>query len=137
MADRPARPVRVLVLEDEDANRALIRAIVNRARDSDLPTIELFEAGTLADARAMMAREPFDVLLLDVRLPDGNGLDLATEFRGRPLAERPQIIVLSASVLATERAAALETGADAFLAKPFGSRELIELLRRFAVRPAR
>lgn len=132
MADRAARRVRVLVVEDEAANRVLIRAILDRARDPDLPSIELSEAGTLTAARAMIATEPFDMVLLDVRLPDGNGLDLATELGARPLAERPRVIVLSASVLASERAAALETGADAFLAKPFGSRELIELLRRFS-----
>jgi len=134
MAEHAVRRLRVLLVEDETANRVLVRAMIDRARDRDLPPIELLEAGTLAAARAMIAVEPFDIVLLDVRLPDGNGLDLATELGGRPPTERPRVIVLSASVLATERTTALERGADAFLGKPFGPRELIELLRRFATR---
>lgn len=134
MAEPAIHRLRVLLVEDETANRILVRAIIDRARVRDLPSIDLIEAATLATARAVTAEEHVDIVLLDVRLPDGNGLDLATELAGRPLAERPRVIVLSASVLATERTAALETGADAFLAKPFDSGELIALLSRFSTR---
>jgi DNA-binding response OmpR family regulator len=69
-----------------------------------------------------------DVLLLDVRLPDGAGLDLAREIRDGAAPERPAIIVMSASVKPMERDAAISAGADHFLAKPFAAPALLELL---------
>jgi CheY-like chemotaxis protein len=123
----------VLLVEDEALNRALVRAIVSRAAGV---SVALTEAGTIADAVAVLEQGHTDVLLLDVRLPDGSGLDLAAELRRRasdgtsPYAV-PLIAILSASVLADERLAAETSGADAFLGKPFAPRELIALLERF------
>lgn len=136
---RPARvtamPLRVLLVEDEPLNRALVRAIL--ARETDHPGIALLEADTIAEARRILTAEPVDVVLLDVRLPDGSGLDLAGELRasadggGGP----PRFVaILSASVLEGERQAAAASGADEFLGKPFAPRELIALLDRFRVR---
>ena len=120
-------------MEDEPANRALVRAILDRARDPRLPGIELHEASTIAAARQVLAEQPLDVVLLDVRLPDGSGLDLAAEMRaaGNPA----RVVIVSASVLPAERSRALATGADAFLGKPFGAGELIEALAEAASRP--
>ena len=119
-----AEPVSILVVEDEAPNRALVRAVLARSSDDRILHAQLLEAPTLARARELLATGHVDLVLLDVRLPDGNGLDLATELRDN--ASRPKVMVLSASVLPNERDAAIRAGADAFLAKPYRPAELLE-----------
>jgi CheY-like chemotaxis protein len=123
--------VQVLLVEDEPANRALIRAMVGRIPLGSGRRFELHEAATIGEARAILARVQPAIVILDVRLPDGNGLDLATELRGASGEGRPVVIVASASVLPVERDTALDRGADAFLAKPFGMSEFSAVVRRF------
>ena len=115
----------VLVVEDEEPNRALLRAVLARASDERLGAIVLLEAGDLASARAVLATRHVDLVLLDVRLPDGNGLNLIPSEAHRT-DDTPSFVVLSASVLPTERAVALAAGAADFLAKPYRPSDLIE-----------
>lgn len=122
--------LRVLLLEDEGVNRSLVRAVLSRAPDEALRSATLVEATTIEEARAHLAAQSVDVALLDVRVPDGNGLDLARELAGGPPGTRPAIVVVSASVMGPERDAAIASGCDAFLAKPYRPAELIETLRR-------
>ena len=127
-----ASPLRVLLVEDEALNRALVRAVLDR-RAAELPPLELREVDTLDRARAVLGEFPADIILLDVRLPDGSGLDLARELRAdRDEATSPVVAILSASVLALERVAADAAGADAFLAKPFVPNDLTALIHRMA-----
>ena len=135
MTPEPSRGLRVLVVEDEAVNRALLRAVLRSSLNARLGPIELIEAETLAAARAAVRdREP-DVILLDVRLPDGNGLDLAAELPAAG-AMRPKVVVMSASVLPSDRDAAKRAGTDAFLGKPFMPADLIALLQRLLSGPA-
>ena len=115
----------VLVVEDEEPNRALLRAVLARATDERLLGVTLLEAPDLTTARAILATNHVDLVLLDVRLPDGNGLSLIMDDVGRQ-GLAPPFVVLSASVLPTERAAALAMGAAGFLAKPYRPAELLE-----------
>ncbi len=125
----------VLLVEDEPLNRALVRAILQRA-DGQLHVV-LHEADTIGRARQLLAQQRVDVLLLDVRLPDGSGLDLGRELRERRSSNPeldgglPLVAILSASVLPGEREAAERTGADAFVGKPFAPGELVQLLEDF------
>ena len=121
------RPRIVLYVEDEAPNRALLRAVVARATDPTVRDATYVEAPDLAAARRILATEPVDLILLDVRLPDGNGLDLARDVAAGP-DPKPDIIILSASVLPSERDAALASGASHFLEKPYVLRELMELI---------
>jgi two-component system KDP operon response regulator KdpE len=120
----PGGPV-VLVVEDDEPNRALLRAVLARATDERLRGLVVLEAADLATARAILDTNRVDLVLLDVRLPDGNGLSLIWDWAERQ-GPVPQFVVLSASVLPGERAAALATGAAGFLAKPYRSAELVE-----------
>ena len=122
-----SRPRVVLYVEDEAPNRALLRAVVARAADPAVRDAIYVEAPDLAAARRILAAEPVDLILLDVRLPDGNGLDLARDIAAGP-DPKPDIIILSASVLPSERDAALASGASRFLEKPYVPRELTELI---------
>ena len=89
--------LRILALDDDPVNMSLIRAIVSRASDPAVQGATMHEATTLAAARAVLAREPIDILLLDVHLPDGLGLDLATDLRRDEVDIK--IVALTASVL--------------------------------------
>ncbi len=132
MTDRPRRGPRILLVEDEPANRALVRAIISRTGRLELRGIVLHEAATIAEARSVLASHPVDIVLVDVRLPDGNGLDLAAELKSDPASDPANVVIISASVLPAERTSALATGADAFLAKPFDASDLVDLLVRLS-----
>jgi len=129
----------LLVIEDEGPNRALARAVLTRSKDPRVAGIVLLEAPNLATAREILASQQVDLVLLDVRLPDGDGLALAAELHER-MKNRPIVVVLSASVLPSERDAALRSGADAFLAKPYHPVELVatvvQLLEKGTPEPA-
>jgi two-component system KDP operon response regulator KdpE len=118
------RPNSILILDDDLVNRSLIRAILTRADHPSIRQATLREAGSLAEARAILDREVVDLLLLDVHLPDGLGLTLAADL-SRDRSGRPAILALTASVLPADQRAALDAGCDAFLAKPFPARDLI------------
>ena len=102
--------------------------MVERASDVTVRDATLLEAVDLQTARDLLGSCHVDLLLLDVRLPDGSGLDLAGELRARQPSDRPVVIVMSASVLPTERDAAIAAGADRFLAKPYRAADLLALM---------
>ncbi len=118
---------RILLVEDNDLNRALVRAILNRAPDPAIRGAELIEAHNLAQARAVLARTAVDVVLLDVGLPDGNGLALLDDL-GTADGVRPAVIALTGGVLPAQRAAAMTAGCDAILDKPYATADLLALL---------
>jgi two-component system KDP operon response regulator KdpE len=116
----------VLLVEDEELNRVLVRAILARATDDVVRGIDLVEAASLESARSALDGRSVDVVLLDVNLPDGDGLTLATDLAERTV--RPRVIALTASVLPHERAAAMSAGCDAFLDKPYAAQDLLNVL---------
>ena len=118
----------ILYVEDEELNRTLLRAVLQRAPDPRLRSASLLEARTLGQARGILTEEAIDLVLLDVRLPDGSGLDLVREIKSR----KPDlgVVVMSASVLPVEREEAVRAGCDAFVAKPYVPGELLATLQR-------
>lgn len=111
--------LRLLLVEDELLNRTLVKAILSRTDDHRLRRAELCEAETLAAARSLLADEPADIVLLDVQLPDGNGLDLAREIAELPDGQRPVVLALTAGALPEQHHAALAAGCAAVLTKPY------------------
>jgi two-component system phosphate regulon response regulator OmpR len=93
-------------------------------------------AGSLAAGRERLAAGSFDALLLDLMLPDGDGLDLCRELRGDPRTRKLPLLMLTARGEPMDRIVGLELGADDYLPKPFEPRELLArvkaLLRRAA-----
>jgi CheY-like chemotaxis protein len=120
----PLDRLQVLLVEDDPTNRLLFRAVLGRSRLERLAAAQVREATTLAAARHLLQEQPTQVVVLDVRLPDGDGLELARELATRPPAERPRVLIMSASVLPSERSQALAAGCDAFLGKPFRTADL-------------
>jgi two-component system KDP operon response regulator KdpE len=121
-------PPRILLVEDNELNRALVRAILTRAADPAVRGAQLLEAHNLTQARAVLAYEKVDAVLLDVQLPDGSGLALLDDFAGQTDVRRPAIVAVTGGVLPEQQAAAFAAGCDAILEKPFVAAQLIRVL---------
>ena len=119
---------KILLVEDEELNRALVKAVLARADVEAVRTAEILDATSLAAAREKLASEPVDLVLLDMNLPDGNGLTLARELASDP--SRPVVVAVTASVLPQDRAAAIEAGCDGFLDKPYAAADLVAVVSR-------
>jgi DNA-binding response OmpR family regulator len=120
--------VRLLVVEDEDAIAGPLVEGLQR---------EGFAVERAATGEAALAAEAPDLVLLDLRLPDLDGLEVCRRLRER---SRVPIIVVSARGEEVDRVVGLELGADDYVVKPFGLRELIArikaVLRRAEPAPA-
>jgi two-component system KDP operon response regulator KdpE len=117
---------RILLVEDEDLNRTLVKAVLARAAVTAVRDATVIDAGNLAVARQKLATEEVDLILLDMNLPDGNGLSLAQELS--EVSPRPVVIAVTASVLPQDRAAALAAGCDGFLDKPYAAADLVAVI---------
>jgi two-component system, OmpR family, copper resistance phosphate regulon response regulator CusR len=118
--------VRVLIVEDDPELAGLLRDGL-RAQQIE-PTL----AATGADGRDRARHGAFDVIVLDVRLPDGTGYDLCAELRRREVAT--PVLMLTALDGVDDRVRGLEVGADDYLTKPFAFRELVARLKALARR---
>ena len=116
----------VVVIEDEPQIRRFVRSALEaegwQVHEADTAKKGLTEAGT---------RKP-DLLVLDLGLPDGDGLDVIRDVRGWSAVP---IIVLSARSNEADKIAALDAGADDYLTKPFGVGELLARVRANLRRP--
>lgn len=110
----------VLVVEDEPQMRRFIRASLTSHG------YRLVEAGGAAEATALATSHNPELILLDLGLPDGDGLELTRVVRGW---SRVPIIVISARGREEDKVAALDAGADDYLTKPFGVNELLARMR--------
>jgi CheY-like chemotaxis protein len=122
---------RILLVEDEELNRTLVKAVLSRAEIAAVRDAQVLDASTLATAREKLAGEDVDLILLDMNLPDGNGLTLARELAsgGMPGGRtKPVVVAVTASVLPQDRAAALEAGCDGFLDKPYAAADLVKVV---------
>lgn len=110
----------VIVVEDE----AKIRRFVRLALEAE--GLEVFEADTVKRGLIEVGTRQPDLLVLDLGLPDGDGIDLIRDLRS--WSEIP-VIVLSARTAEADKVAALDAGADDYLVKPFGAAELLARVR--------
>jgi two-component system, OmpR family, response regulator RegX3 len=117
--------MRVLIVEDDDA----IATPLAKGLEREGLTVERVETG--AGALACADAEAFDVVLLDLGLPDRDGFDVCRELRAR--SDVP-IIVVTARAEEVDRVVGLELGADDYIVKPFGFRELVARIRAVARR---
>lgn len=111
---------KVLVVDDEPQIRKLILTALDRAGYATI------ESGNAQDAMALMRRDHPDVMLLDLGLPDRDGLELV------PLIKQQSdttLIIVSAREATEEKVAALDLGADDYLTKPFDTEELLARVR--------
>ena len=118
-----------LLLIDDDTRLSTMVADYLRGSGFEVDT-----AGSLAEGRKQLAAGTCDAVLLDLMLPDGDGLSLCSELRANPRLRQLPLLMLTARGESMDRIVGLEMGADDYLPKPFEPRELLAgvkaLLRR-------
>ena len=118
--------MRVLIVEDDPEINQLLSAyaqIAGFTADCAL---------TGEDALSAVADHQYDLIILDVMLPDIDGMEIASRLRSNPVTSSVPIIVLTALTADATRRRALELGVQAFLNKPFDPDELIRVMKKWA-----
>jgi len=120
--------LRLLLIDDDTRLSAMVGDYLRAGG------FEVDAAGSLAEGRSKLAVGQHDALVLDLMLPDGDGLDLCRELRANPRTRQLPLLMLTARGEPLDRIVGLELGADDYLPKPFEPRELLArvkaLLRR-------
>jgi CheY-like chemotaxis protein len=118
-------PLRILVAEDNAVNQKLaLRLLEKMGYRADV-------AGNGLEAVEALDRQTYDVILMDVQMPEMDGLEATKEIVARwPADKRPAIIAMTANVMEGDRETALEAGMDDYVAKPIRVEELAAALSR-------
>jgi two-component system OmpR family response regulator len=123
---------RILVADDDEDIRGMMAQRFGREH------FHVSTAGNVAQVRQIVGSQQIDLIVLDLNLPDGDGLALCAQLRAQGYGGA--IIMVTARDSTTDRVLGLELGADDYLTKPFDFRELLarvrKLLHRFAAMPA-
>ena len=119
--------MRILLVEDQAELADLVAANLRKSG------FAVDVAGLVEEARAAVETTPYEIVLLDLRLPDGDGLEIIRSMRGR--RDSTPIIVLTARDRLADRVAGLDLGADDYLVKPFAHQELLARIRAVLRRP--
>ena len=119
---KPERPLRILVVDDHEVVRQGLVALLDRRDGFDV----VAQAGTVAEAVAEAARFAPDLVIMDVRLPDGSGIEACREIRGA----RPETRVIMLTSYPDEEAvlSAIIAGASGYLLKQIRGRDLVTAL---------
>src|SRR3954469_3738055 len=117
--------MRILLVDDDAGLRALLRTTFEAV------DVDLEEADDAPAATEAVRRHRPDVLVLDVRMPGGSGLDLCRDLKADPATEGISVVLLTGSNGGTAESA-VAGGADAFLRKPFSPLELLSIVERLA-----
>src|ERR1700730_10113068 len=113
--------MRVLLVEDDPGLAAIVKTGCAE------PGVQVVLVANYADGKLKALLGSFDVVILEVMLPGGNGFDRCRELRAREVAT--PILMLTARDTVDDRVAGLEVGADDYLTKPFAFRELLARVR--------
>lgn len=113
----------VLIVEDNDKNLKLLRDVLQAKGYATL------EAKTGGAGIALAAGEQPDLILMDIQLPDMNGVAALQRLRAEPSTAAIPVLAVTASVMQNERNSIVAAGFDGFLGKPFALRELLEIVR--------
>jgi DNA-binding response OmpR family regulator len=118
--------MKILVVEDDKENRNLLREVLSGS-DYAVDAVE-----NVTDARReLSANGDYSIVIADLRMPDGSGLELLRDISKR--APKPAVILISSFMSGLERKAARELGAGALLEKPFRFSDLLQAVANLAV----
>ena len=119
--------MRLLLVEDSERFAALLKMGLGSSGFA----VDII--ATAEDAAAALKTTRWDIIVLDLGLPDADGLDLLADLRRR--ADTTPVLILSARGSLRDRIIGLEAGADDYLVKPFALEELVERLKALLRRP--
>lgn len=130
---RGVEPSRILLVEDDESLRL---TLADELRDNGY---SVATAASVAAAESLLASASFDVVILDVMLPDGDGYSLCASLRKKSAASNgnasARVLMLTARTLEDDLVKGFDAGADDYLKKPYRLRELLVRVRALARRP--
>jgi CheY-like chemotaxis protein len=118
-------PLRILLAEDYVVNQKLaLRLLAQMGYRADIASNGL-------EAIQALQRQPYDVVLMDVQMPEMDGLEATQQIRARwPAGEQPRIIAMTANAMQGDREVCLQAGMDDYVSKPIRVDELVQALSR-------
>jgi CheY-like chemotaxis protein len=132
IAERRLAGLRILLVDDSEINRT----VAGRILELEGASVIAAEGGS--EAMARLRREaPFDLVLMDVQMPDLDGIETTRRIRADSADVLPPIVALTAGALASERERALEAGMNDFISKPFDPDLLVACICRHVARGRR
>ncbi|MFW5876942.1 MAG: response regulator [Myxococcota bacterium] len=118
--------LRILIVEDSHAMRTFVRATLEEGG------AEVLESGSGFEALRVLPRERFDLVVVDINMPDINGLELVSFMRKSDSHKNTPLIIISTEASARDRERGLSLGANAYLSKPFEPQQLRDLVEQLA-----
>jgi two-component system chemotaxis response regulator CheY len=115
---------RILIVEDSPTMRALL----NSALEGLEVPVKITEASSGFEALRCLPREPFDLIVTDINMPDINGLELVSFAKSNDAYRSIPLVIVSTEGSERDREKGLELGADAYLVKPFEPEYLREVV---------
>lgn len=115
----------ILLVEDDPASRNLVRAILK------FRGYRIAEVDTLKGAREFLKDNIPGIILLDIRLKDGSGMDLAKEIRADAQFDSVPVVAITAQALMGDEEKILAAGVDFYLSKPINTHKLRDLVDKF------
>ncbi len=119
---------RILVVEDQEDNRTIVRDLLSSAG------YEVIEATTGDEGVASAQAQLPDLILMDMQLPGIDGYEATRQIKADPDLENIPIIAVTSYALSGDDAKAIEAGCDAYFAKPYSPRKLLERIRQYLPR---
>ena len=116
---------KILIVEDNEKNMKLVRDIL---RHNNLATIE---AATGEAGVALALSERPDLILMDIQLPDIDGIEVLRRIRAESALDATPVIAVSASVMPDDQQKIVTSGFDAFVTKPINLKHFVETVKRF------
>ncbi|TWA69662.1 PAS domain S-box-containing protein [Azospirillum baldaniorum] len=129
---RPLFGQRLLLVEDNSISQEVAREILERAG----ARVTLASNGREAVARVEEANPPFDLVLMDVQMPEMDGFEATRRLRARPAGQGLPIIAMTASALPSDRQRCLDGGMDDHIAKPIDVEQLFSVVTRWLGQPS-
>jgi two-component system, cell cycle response regulator DivK len=115
----------ILVVEDQEDNRQILRDLLGNAG------YQLVEAVNGEEAVAVVAKQRFDLILMDIQLPVMDGYEATRRIRAIPDLKSIPIVAMTSYALAGDEAKALAAGCSAYITKPYSPRALLAKVREF------
>jgi two-component system chemotaxis response regulator CheY len=115
---------KMMVVEDSSAMRALIASILGQVEDA-----EVVEVASGFEALKKLPRGHLDIIIMDINMPDINGLELLSFVRKSPMYANTPVLIVTTEGGEEDRRRGMALGANAYLAKPFEPDELLATVR--------
>ncbi len=116
---------RILVVEDQEDNRQIIRDLLATTG------YQITEAVNGEEASAAVAKERFDLILMDIQLPVMDGYEVTRRIKADPALKSIPIIAVTSYALSGEEQKARAAGCDDYVAKPYSPRQLLAKIREY------